>query len=143
LKPCIRLLVFLFVCIIAVSITNLGAASEPNIVNNPHTGKGDCSICHVASVNELRSWFVFGSTKRRLTKDRIALCQQCHGISFGHGIGKKPVMNRASLPLNADGTVNCAVTCHDMHINESEDAAQLRMHLRLPHVKLCFSCHDK
>ena len=110
---------------------------------NPHGDNGDCSLCHVAPVEKLRGWFVLPSTKRQLVSDPTLLCQKCHGVSFGHGVGKKPQINRSGLPLGADGTINCSLTCHDMHISGVDDDSQLRYHLRLPHEKLCVSCHDK
>lgn len=110
---------------------------------NPHTDNGDCSLCHVAPEDKLRGWFVFPATKQQLVTDPNTVCRKCHGVSFGHGIGKKPLMNRYGLPLDAAGTINCALTCHEMHVKGTEDINQQRYHLRLPHSKLCVSCHDK
>jgi len=110
---------------------------------SPHNDKGDCALCHVASAETLRGWFVFGSTKRQLVSDPTTLCQKCHGVSFGHGVGRKPEMNRAELPLSANGTINCALTCHNMHISNTGDPVQDRFHLRLPVASLCLSCHEK
>lgn len=112
-------------------------------MKNPHSDGGDCALCHVASKESLNSWFTFGSTKRALIADPVALCQKCHGVSFGHGVGKKPKINRAELPLDADNSINCALTCHDMHLAEPVDAKQGHFHLRLPISKLCISCHNK
>lgn len=109
---------------------------------NPHTDSGDCSLCHVAPVEKLRGWFVFGSTKRRLVADPTALCLKCHSAGFGHGTGKKPKQNLAELPLAADGTINCALTCHNMHIRNDDDGIQERLHLRHSGDKMCKSCHD-
>lgn len=110
---------------------------------SPHNENGTCSICHVAPADTLRSWFAFGSTKRALVADPTTLCRTCHGVSFGHGIGKRPALNRDSLPLNNDGTINCALTCHDMHISGTDDPLQQRNHLRLQQDRLCFSCHNR
>lgn len=112
-------------------------------IKNPHGADSECSFCHVASADSLNSWFSFGSTKRALIADPVSLCQKCHGVDFGHGVGKKPAINRAKLPLTADGTINCALTCHDMHAKDPIDAIQKRYYLRLPPIELCASCHNK
>lgn len=108
---------------------------------SPHSDSGDCGLCHVASAEILRSWFVFGSTKRKLTRNPVEVCSKCHGMEFGHGIGRKPSVNHASLPLAGDGTITCATTCHSMHIR-SDDSKQTFYHLRQPVDSLCISCHD-
>lgn len=110
---------------------------------SPHKADGDCSVCHVAPKEELNSWFTFGSTKRKMVADPVQLCVRCHGTGFGHGTGKKPDINTTNLPLNSDGTITCAVTCHDMHISEFKDKAQEQFYLRYDNVKLCTSCHNK
>lgn len=56
---------------------------------SPHGDSGDCSLCHVAPVEKLQGWFVFPATKRQLVTDPTTVCQKCHGVSFGHGVGKK------------------------------------------------------
>lgn len=132
-----------FVVFPTVGFATIAPEQKLLLGQNPHNDDGDCSICHVASVEKLKGWFVFPSTKRQLKEDPNTLCRKCHGVSFGHGIGKKPAMNLEGLPLSADGTINCALTCHDMHIKGVDDTNQLRLHLRLPNTKLCTSCHDK
>ena len=120
---------------------------------NPHSDAADCALCHVASVDKLRSWFVFGSTKRELKYDLNQVCQKCHmtdpthaggylGVGIGHAIGKKPAINKENLPLASDGTITCAKTCHKMHVT-SNDFQQQRKHLIMPVNSLCVSCHDK
>lgn len=109
---------------------------------SPHSDAGDCSLCHVASVDKLRGWFVFASTKRELKDGHVEVCRKCHGSDFGHGIGREPVVNHLELPLADDGTITCATTCHSMHIH-AEDPKQTFYHLRLPADSLCISCHDK
>ena len=108
---------------------------------SPHSDSGDCSLCHVSSVEALRGWFVFDSTKRKLKDGPVEVCKKCHGLGFGHATGKRPVVNHAELPLSDDGTINCATTCHNMHIR-AEDPKQTFYHLRLPFDFLCISCHD-
>ena len=145
MSPVLTMILFLGTMTLSAASSSGGTDSGPPSLHgkNPHAVTADCSLCHVASMDKLRGWFVFPSTKRLLVSDPTTLCRNCHGVSFGHGIGKKPHMNRADLPLNADGTVNCALTCHDMHVSDVDDAAQQNFHLRLPHSKLCVSCHDK
>ena len=120
---------------------------------NPHTDAGDCAICHVAPADKLRGWFVFGSTKRELKGGLNQLCQKCHtiepdpadgslGVGIGHATGKKTAINRENLPLSSDGTINCATTCHNMHVT-SDDRHQQLKHLRSPANTLCVSCHDR
>jgi len=132
-----------FILFASVGFAAIEPEQKPLLGRNPHNDDGDCSICHVAPVEKLKGWFVFPSTKRQLKEDPNTLCRKCHGLSFGHGVGKKPALNLAGLPLSEDGTINCALTCHDMHISGVEDLSQQRLHLRLPNTKLCVSCHDK
>lgn len=110
---------------------------------SPHKDDIDCKICHIASKDDLKSWFTFSSTKRKMIADPVVLCVKCHGTGFGHGTGKKPDINVTDLPLNTDGTITCAITCHNMHISEFKDKAQERFYLRYDNVKLCKSCHNK
>ncbi len=109
---------------------------------SPHGTDADCSVCHTASKADLESWFTFPWTKKKFKSDYNAMCQQCHGIDFGHGAGKKPALNRDGLRLAADGTIACAITCHNMHV-KSDDPVQNKYHLRMSRDNLCFSCHDK
>ncbi len=92
---------------------------------------------------KLKSLSVPVSNKQSLRADLVAVCRKCHGVGFGHGVGKKPDMNRESLPLGTDGTITCAITCHNMHLKDATDWHQKRYHLRLPIGKLCISCHNK
>jgi predicted CXXCH cytochrome family protein len=130
--------------------TSTSYADEQKV--NPHSDSGDCAICHVASRDTLRGWFVFGSTKRELKDDLNKICLKCHtvepthaggslGVGKGHATGKKPAINRKNLPLSSDGTVNCATTCHNMHVSSDERFLQAK-HLRLTVNDLCYSCHN-
>ncbi len=110
---------------------------------NPHTESANCEVCHMVPEAELKSLSVPGSKMRSLRADLVTVCRQCHGVGFGHGVGKKPEMNRESLPLDTDGTITCAITCHSMHLKDATDWHQKRYHLRLPIEKLCISCHNK
>ena len=137
--------VMVLAAIVTLSVAGSGVAEESAKVSmpNPHSDKGDCATCHVAPAEKLRSWFTLSSTKRQLVADPTTLCQKCHGVSFGHGVGKKPDMNRADLPLDDQGNITCALTCHNMHISGVSDQKQLHYHLRLPNDDLCNSCHNK
>lgn len=127
------------------------ACASEGVKTSPHSETGDCAICHVAPVNKLRGWFVFGSTKREMKEDLNQLCLKCHaieplpegslGVGTGHAAGKKPAVNHQNLPLASDGTITCATTCHNMHITSDERQLQLK-HLRLPVNSMCNSCHD-
>ena len=136
-----------FIMIVALLVMAAGSGMAGEIGNSPaeniypHDGKGNCDICHVASSADLRSWFTFGSTKRKLHSDYNALCLKCHNIALGHGVGKSPRINRERLPLDGDGKIACAITCHNMHI-KSDDRKQAKFHLRTPVDSLCRSCHD-
>lgn len=138
--------------IMTVIVLSADVCRADEVRINPHSDTGDCTVCHVASADKLRSWFTFGSTKRELKDDLNKICQKCHivqitspdgmlGIGIGHATGKKTKLNRASLPLAGDGTINCAITCHNMHVT-SDDRQQQLKHLRLPSNSLCVSCHN-
>ncbi|MBT0662790.1 cytochrome C [Geobacter pelophilus] len=124
----------------AVSSEKMGAPTVK--APSPHGVAGKCQVCHVEPEDSLNSWFTFTSTKKKLTLDFNEVCRQCHGLDFGHGVGKKPALNRESLPLDSSGKITCAVTCHNIHI-ASDDPRQSQYHLRLIGAPLCLSCHKK
>ncbi len=139
--------------VVAVLLLTGTVCLAEDVVVSPHSEKGDCGICHVASAEKLRSWFAFGATKREMKYDLNQVCLRCHtvepshaggffGVGTGHGVGKKPAANRQDLPLAGDGTITCATTCHNIHVT-SDDRLQQRKRLRLPVNSLCLSCHDK
>lgn len=130
--------------VLVLTCTTFGADEVflPKMKVSPHGEDADCSICHVAPEKDLRSWFTFPWTKKKFKLDYNSLCRQCHGVDFGHGVGEKPTLNRDGLPLDANETIACAITCHNMHVS-SEDPVQNRYHLRISRDKLCFSCHNK
>ncbi len=130
---------------------SVSAATDEKL--NPHTDKGECTVCHVAASEKLHGWFVLGSTKREMRADLNQLCQRCHKLSAnhaggfagdgsGHATGKKTAFNRLNLPLANNGTITCATTCHNIHVT-SDDSHQQQKRLRLPVNSLCVSCHDK
>ncbi len=140
----------LMVLTVLFSFCAVCAADEVKV--SPHTDSGDCLVCHVAPADKLRSWFALGSTKRELKHDLIKVCTNCHtvkpdeangiAVGIGHATAKKPETNHQNLPLSNDGTINCATTCHNMHVT-ADDRRQQKQHLRLPVNSLCIACHDK
>lgn len=126
-------------------------ATEKSPVN-PHTEAGDCAICHVAPAEKLRSWFSLGTTKREMKADLNQICLNCHtvepthaggflGVGVGHAVGKKTALNKRKLPLAANGTITCAITCHNVHVMSDEKQARQKF-LRLLSNELCVSCHN-
>lgn len=144
----IHMVFALFIVLVSICCANASETKK----NNPHDEAGDCTVCHVASPDTLRSWFTFSSTKRELKDGPNRVCEKCHKIEpipggalwvgIGHATGKKTSVNHSKLPLAPDGTVTCATTCHDMHLGAGEKQ-QLLKHLRLPVNMLCISCHDR
>lgn len=131
--------VSLLLCVVCGAATT----TMDNTAINPHADNVDCGICHVLPKDELLRRDVASARKDELKGGPVEVCRQCHGIGFGHGVGKKPGMNRANLPLTASGTITCALTCHNIHLVDAQDARQKQYFLRLPSDKLCYSCHDK
>lgn len=144
-KSKILLLLALLVVAAAAPSTSFGEAPVEAVSGrvNPHVEDGDCTACHLIPVKELKGFFTAGAEKRKLRGDFVAVCLQCHGVGFGHGVGKKPELNREDLPLDNDGRITCAITCHNMHLKKSLTPQQGHYHLRLPSERLCVSCHDK
>lgn len=135
---CVALMALL-VCSAAMH-TPVGAEDT---ASNPHGDPQGCTVCHVLSREKLERFFTPDAQKRHLRTDPVTLCRQCHGVGFGHGVGKRPEMNRDGLPLAGDGTITCATTCHSMHVKSPADQEQEHYHLRLPLSKICFSCHER
>jgi hypothetical protein len=142
-----------FIIIFATLFVMTSLAGADEVKFNPHSDSGDCTICHVVSADKLKSWFAFGSTKREMKDDLNRLCQKCHtvqintplgglGVGAGHATGKKPAINHQNFPLAPDGTITCATTCHDMHV-QTKDQHQQRKHLRVSAKSLCIECHEK
>ena len=131
-----------WVVVVLAGAAHADEAATPPSKINPHTRKGNCQLCHVATEDDLTSWFTFTSTKKKFRKDFNELCRQCHGVQFGHGVGKAPMMNTRDLPLDGEGKIACAITCHNMHV-KSADLPQQKYHLRFPQRELCASCHKE
>ena len=133
------LAVFLVGAAVAVSF----AATTKGGKANPHQGPVSCPVCHVAPERELSAADTSPERKRAMHPDMNKWCLECHGPEFGHGVGKRPEMNRLKLPLDAAGKITCAITCHDFHGKKVDDPEQYRYHMRLPKQKVCYSCHEK
>lgn len=125
-------------------------AEDPKV--SPHSESGDCAICHVAPADKLRGWFVLGSTKREMKDNLNQVCLKCHPLEIahadnflavgkGHAISKKPEVNLKNLPLADNGTINCATTCHNIHVT-ADNADLYPKRLRVPTNDLCTSCHN-
>lgn len=131
---------YLFILSLVV-VTCAHAGDTGGTSNNPHVSSAMCESCHVITAQDLASADVAAQKKRDLRGGVNGVCTQCHKVSLGHGVGKKPEMNTQQLPVGPDGAITCAITCHDIHLVKPETAVQRRYHLRLPHRKLCSSCH--
>ena len=115
---------------------------------NPHISENDCANCHSAEPTLLltaRKGQVSSANKlyspaRLMKYDLNRLCIRCHkGGEGDHAVSLKPEINRHSLPLDKEGRINCATTCHDVHPGHKDS----RGYLRQPARELCLSCHDK
>ncbi len=115
---------------------------------NPHRGK-HCLKCHVTDGNELfdlrkkKGRQDFSPETNFLKANLNKLCASCHDKKKGdHPVGAAPGINRLDLPLDEKGKINCAATCHDVHISNENISGVKKGLLRAPAEKLCLSCHD-
>ncbi|MDT8318795.1 MAG: hypothetical protein RQ824_12535 [bacterium] len=130
----------------------LGGCSLPAMlkkkVERPHL-KLQCNACHKAP-DELLLRVKKGAGKggdqgeaRAMKSDLNGLCLDCHRAGNNdHSIAKVPKINNSNLPLDSDGRITCATTCHDVHTKNSVNTAVIKGLLRIPPEDLCFSCHD-
>lgn len=110
---------------------------------NPH-GDQKCAVCHKAPMelltkegpaeNEI-------SRRRMMRTDLIDLCSRCHkaSVESEHAVGIPTKLNRKNLPLDPQGNITCATTCHDVH---TKDPGLEKRMLRNSFDTLCLSCHD-
>ncbi|MEK7851887.1 MAG: hypothetical protein AAB275_08380 [Deltaproteobacteria bacterium] len=110
---------------------------------NPHIDR-KCQVCHTAPDALLAKENPADNEipRRRLMRtDLINLCSQCHKASAEneHVVGVETKLNRQPFPLDHQGRITCAITCHDVH---TKDTALGRFFLRQYPNSLCFSCHD-
>ena len=138
------------VCMVALLI--LGGCRLPDLlrgdVENPHL-KRECNVCHKAP-DELLIRVEKGEgdegdleEAKALKSDLNGICTGCHEPGKGdHAIGEVPRINKRHLPLDSDGRITCALTCHNVHTKNIDDPRVKKRLLRLPQTDLCFSCHD-
>ncbi|MBI5894067.1 MAG: hypothetical protein HZB79_10585 [Deltaproteobacteria bacterium] len=110
---------------------------------NPHRNE-KCFVCHTASkdllTKESPAENEFIQIKLMRT-DLINLCAVCHKAQAEsrHSVGIPAKLNRENLPLNQQGNITCAATCHNVHTKNIDLAKKM---LRRPFNNLCLSCHD-
>lgn len=110
---------------------------------NPHKG-GNCNVCHKAAVETLES---SGQSEREVLSrrsmqtDLVRLCDDCHEASKWphHLTGIKPKNNKSNLPLDSNGFITCATTCHNIHTTDPELS---KGKLLDSFDNLCLSCHN-
>ena len=110
---------------------------------NPHMDQ-KCQICHTAPDELLKKENPADNEiilRRLMRTDLINLCSQCHKASAEneHTVGVETKLNRQNLPLDHEGKITCAATCHDVH---TKAPGLSRFFLRVDPNTLCFSCHD-
>lgn len=110
---------------------------------NPHKDE-KCQACHTAPNDLLAKENAAEAEiiqRRQMRTDLIDLCVQCHRASqeAEHTVGMGTKLNRENLPLDHEGKITCATTCHDVH---TKDPDFMRGLVRHSPDKLCLSCHD-
>jgi predicted CXXCH cytochrome family protein len=111
---------------------------------NPHRDE-KCFVCHRASKEILTKGNPTEGEviqRKMMRTDLIDLCSRCHkaAIEAGeHSVGISTKLNRENLPLDHQGNITCATTCHDVHTKDPGLAGRM---LRKPFDTLCLSCHD-
>lgn len=128
-----------------INKTNLNFLKEAGVDErtNPHID-GTCTVCHQATneiltkENPSRNEAI---QKRLMKTDLIGLCVGCHteALKNQHKVGIGTKLNRENLPLDHEGKITCATTCHDMHAKEPERSKKMLRHLQ---DVACLSCHD-
>ena len=68
----------LYVCMVSPVLAYLGAGLKTPGLANPHREAADCSVCHVAPEDKLKSWYTLPSTKRKLVSGANEVCLKCH-----------------------------------------------------------------
>lgn len=112
---------------------------------NPHKEDDKCGVCHKASTEVLTKENPAENEvgqRRQMTTDLVDLCSRCHKASIEageHRVGMPTRLNRENLPLDHQGNMTCATTCHNVH---TKDPGLEKNILRMPFDTLCLSCHD-
>lgn len=96
-----------------------------------HLSNDNCDNCHI----DIKNY--------KLLKDGPnKVCENCHpNVHPSHKIGMKVRINRENLPLDEEGNITCAYTCHNVHPKNNKDFEKKL--LRMEVNKICFSCHNK
>lgn len=130
---------------VVINKTNPNFLKEAGVdeKTNPHKDE-NCLVCHTASKELLMKGNPAESeaVQRRLMRtDLIDLCSRCHkaSVESEHTVGIPTKLNRENLPLDPQGNITCATTCHDVHTKAP--GLDKRM-LRHSFDTLCLSCHD-
>ena len=142
-----------FFMISMVAAFMFGGCSLPALfkgdAENPHL-KRKCRACHsvpdelLASVGKGEGEGDYSGEARALKSDLNGICTGCHEPGKGdHAVGNVPGINKRHLPLDREGRITCAITCHDVHTKNSDDPVVMKGLLRLHPTDLCLSCHDK
>lgn len=98
---------------------------------NFHLSNVNCDNCHIDIKNP------------KLLKDGPnRVCENCHpDVHPSHKVGVTAKLNRENLPLDEEGKITCAYTCHNVHPKSNSDFEKKL--LRMEVNKICFSCHNK
>lgn len=128
----------------AINKTNPNFLKEAGVDENtnPHIDQ-KCQVCHTAPDDLLAKENPADNEIPRIRlmrTDLINLCSQCHKASVEneHTVGVETKLNRQNLPLDHEGKITCAITCHDVH---TKLPGLSRFFLRTDPNSLCFSCH--
>lgn len=110
---------------------------------NPHKDNM-CHICHLASdavLTKENATETEIAQRKGMRADLVGLCTQCHKvrIEMEHRVSIPTKLNKENLPLDHEGKITCATTCHEMH---TKNPALKKGLLRHPGDTLCMSCHD-
>ncbi len=102
-----------------------------SLAENFHLSKDNCNNCHLDLNNP-----------KALKDGPNRVCESCHpDVHPSHKVGVKTRLNRENLPLDEEGKITCAYTCHNVHPKGNKDFEK-RL-LRMDINKICFSCHNK
>lgn len=102
-----------------------------NYEDNFHLSSNSCYECH-EDINK----------PKLLIGGPDMVCKRCHpSMLINHKVGVITRLNRENLPLDEEGRITCAYTCHNVHPEGNSDFEKKL--LRMEVNKICFSCHDK
>lgn len=129
----------------AINRTNPNFLKEAGVDErtNPHRDQ-KCEVCHTSPTELLTKEGPAEDEilqRRVMRTDLIDLCVQCHkaSVESEHTVGIPTKLNTGNLPLDPQGNITCATTCHDVH---TKDPGLEKRMLRHSFDTLCLSCHD-